>query len=87
MIWHVHRGSGGSITSAHQQIQPGYAEEAADDQTSAELQTFLQGGHPDLSDPDNLEKALKAVLFASASMAGKTVAQARAAFTTAWRAL
>lgn len=41
----------------------------------------------DLSDADNLERALKAVLLAAAAMSGKTAAQARASFTTAWRAL
>jgi hypothetical protein len=85
-IWYVHRRNG-AISSAHADLQPDYAEEALDDQTSTELQTFLQAGRPDLSDPDNLEKTLKAILLAAAAMSGKTVAQARAAFTTAWRAL
>lgn len=41
----------------------------------------------DLSDADTLEKALKAVLYAAGGMAGKTPAQTRAAFKTAWQAL
>jgi hypothetical protein len=82
----VHRRNG-AIASAHQQIQPGYAEEELDDQTSAELQTYIQAGQPDLSDADTLAKAMKAVLLAAAAMSCKTVAQARAAFTSAWRAL
>lgn len=41
----------------------------------------------DMSDPDNLEKTMKAVLLAAATMSGKTVAQARSAFTAAWRSL
>jgi hypothetical protein len=86
VIRYVHQ-SGGAIASAHHQIQPDYAEEASDDQASTELQTFLQAGRLDLSDADNLEKTLKAILLAAASMSGKTVAQARAAFRTAWQAL
>lgn len=42
---------------------------------------------PDLSDSDNLEKALKAILLVAAAWNGKTPAQARAAFKTAWDAL
>jgi hypothetical protein len=87
MIWYVHRRANDSIASAHAEIQPGYAEEALDDQTSAELQAYLQGGRPDLSDAETLEKALKAVLYAAGGMAGKTPAQTRAAFKTAWQAL
>jgi hypothetical protein len=88
-IWYVHRRANNSISSAHQQIQPGYAEEALDDTTSADLQAYLQGAttKPDLSDPETLDKALKAVLFAAGGMAGKTPAQSRAAFKTAWEAL
>lgn len=41
----------------------------------------------DLSNPDTLGKALKAILLAAGAMSGKTVAQTRAAFTTAWKAL
>lgn len=41
----------------------------------------------DLSNADNLEKALKAVLLAAAGMTGKTPAQAKSAFLTAWQAL
>lgn len=41
----------------------------------------------DLSDADNLDKALKAILYAAGGMAGKTPAQTRAAFKTAWQAL
>lgn len=42
---------------------------------------------PDLSDPDNLEKVVRAVLLAAAAMSGRTPAQARAAFKAAWDAL
>lgn len=41
----------------------------------------------DLSDVDNLEKAIKAAVLAAAIMSGKTVAEARAAFRQAWNAL
>lgn len=41
----------------------------------------------DLSNADTLEKAVKAVLLAAGAMAGKTVAQTRAAFSAAWQAL
>lgn len=42
---------------------------------------------PDLSDPDNVEKGLRAVLLAAATMSGRTPAQARAAFKAAWDSL
>jgi hypothetical protein len=88
MIWYVHRRPAGGISSAHSEIQPGYAEEPLDDQVSQELIAFLQGPPPiDISDADTLEKALKAVLYAAGGMAGKTPAQTRAAFKTAWQAL
>jgi hypothetical protein len=41
----------------------------------------------DLSEADNLDKVLKAILYAAGGMAGKTPAQTRAAFKTAWQAL
>jgi hypothetical protein len=41
----------------------------------------------DLSEAENLEKVLKAILYAAGGMAGKTPAQTRAAFKTAWQAL
>ena len=41
----------------------------------------------DLSDAETLEKAMKAILYAAGGMAGKTPAQSRAAFKTAWQAL
>jgi hypothetical protein len=41
----------------------------------------------DLSNSDNVEKALKAVLGAAALMSGKTGAQAKAAFKQAWDSL
>jgi hypothetical protein len=41
----------------------------------------------DPSNADHLEKALKAILYASGGMAGKTPAQSRSAFKTAWEAL
>jgi len=40
-VWYVHRRGDGSIASAYQDAQPGYAEEALDTDTSAELRTFL----------------------------------------------
>lgn len=40
-IWYVHRRTGGSIASAHGEIQPGYAEEALDDANNAEVQAFF----------------------------------------------
>lgn len=85
-IWFVHRRDG-SIASAHQEMQPDYAEEALDDQTSIELQAYFQGSRPDLSDADALEKVLKAILLAAGQMAGKTVPQTKAAFKNAWQAL
>lgn len=39
-VWHVHR-TNGAIVWAGQYAQPGYADEALDDQTSTELQAFL----------------------------------------------
>ncbi len=85
-VWFVARRNG-AIASAHSQIQPGYAEEALDDQASTELQAYCQGGRPDLSDADNLDKVLKAILLAAGGMAGETPVQARAAFKAAWQAL
>jgi hypothetical protein len=41
----------------------------------------------DYSSADNIDKTLKAILYAASIMAGKTPAQARAAFKTAWDAL
>jgi hypothetical protein len=41
----------------------------------------------DLSEADNLDKVLKAILYAAGGMAGKTPAQTRAAFKAAWQAL
>lgn len=42
---------------------------------------------PDQADSSNLDKALKAILLASGTMAGKTPAQIKAAFAAAWNAL
>ena len=41
----------------------------------------------DYSNADNIEKSMKAILLAAANMAGKTPAQAKAAFKEAWDAL
>lgn len=41
----------------------------------------------DLSDADNLEKTLKAILLAAGTMAGKTPTQIKAAFKTVWQSL
>jgi hypothetical protein len=41
----------------------------------------------DYSSADNIDKTLRAILYAASIMAGKTPAQARAAFKTAWDAL
>lgn len=71
------------------------------DQSNADCQAYLQwraaGNTPlpadpppapiDFSDTDNLEKALKCVLLVAARWAGKTPAQAKAAFKTDWDAL
>lgn len=87
MIWHIHRHAG-AIVSAHQEKQPGYADEALDDSTSNELQTFLQAaGAADQSIADNLGKALEAILYAAGGMAGKSPAESRQAYRTAWQAL
>ena len=46
MIWYVHRVDG-AITSAHEWVQPGYAEEALDDAVAADLIAFLEPAeHP-----------------------------------------
>lgn len=42
---------------------------------------------PDLSDPDNHEKALKALALVVAQWNGKTVPQLKAAFKQAWDSL
>lgn len=49
MIWFVHRRQDNSIASAHEEIQPGYAEEALDDQTDAEMIAYqaLVTGEPE----------------------------------------
>lgn len=88
-IWYVHRTSGGAIQSAHQTIQPGYAEEALDSASSNELQVYLAAAEavPDLSNSDNLAKTLKAILLAAGALSGKTPAQCKAAFQAAWNAL
>lgn len=39
--WYVHRRADGSIASAHEEPQPGYAEEALDDAASPELRALL----------------------------------------------
>jgi len=39
--WYVHRRSDGSVASAHQEVRPGYAEEALD-QSSADLAPLLR---------------------------------------------
>lgn len=36
-VWYVHRRQDGSIQSAHEEPQPGYAEEWLDDATNAEI--------------------------------------------------
>lgn len=41
MIWYVHRGAGNAIVWAGQYQQAGYATEALDDASNAEIQTFL----------------------------------------------
>lgn len=41
----------------------------------------------DCADADTLEKTIKATLLACAAMSGRTPAQARAAFRTAWQSL
>jgi hypothetical protein len=84
MIWHVQRRNG-SIVATYSEPKQGL--EALDDQTSPELQAYFNGARVDLSDPNNLEKALKAVLYAAGGMAGKTPADSRQAFRTAWQAL
>lgn len=40
---------------------------------------------PDLSDIDNIEKTLKAILLTTGRWQGKTVAQIKADFKTAWQ--
>ncbi len=39
-IWYVRRNAGGSIASAHEDMQPGEAEEALDDATNVEIQAY-----------------------------------------------
>lgn len=87
MKWWVHRRADNSIAATYSEIKLGLAEEELDDTTSVELQAYFAAGRPDLSDAETLEKALKAVLYAAGGMAGKTPAQSRAAFKTAWQAL
>lgn len=57
------------------------------DGTTFAALTFVPPPAVDLSDADALEKALKAILYAAGGMAGKTPAQTRSAFKTAWQAL
>lgn len=39
-VWYVHRRDDNSIGSAHEEMQPGYAEEALDDATNPEIQAY-----------------------------------------------
>ena len=88
-IWYVHRNGGNAIVSANTVMQPGYATEALDDASNAEIQAYLitATAVQDPSSADNLQKGLKAVLLASAVLSGKATAQAKAAFAAAWNAL
>ena len=60
MIWYVRRRDDDSISSAHQEMQPGYAEEALDDQTDADLIAFLAAARtlPRRARHEALEEAL-----------------------------
>lgn len=58
--------------------------------TDAEFAALLAASQPpppDLSDPDNHSKAIKALALVMASWNGKTVPQLKAAFRTAWNSL
>lgn len=57
---------------------------------AAEFAALLEATKPppiDLSDPDNHEKAIKALGLVMAQWSGKTIPQLKAAFKTAWDSL
>ena len=54
--------------------------------TQAEIDAW-RAAQPDQSNLDVIAKRDKAILLAAASMAGRTTAQAKAAFKAAWDAL
>lgn len=89
MIVFVHR-TNGTIDCVSSVILTGYAEEAIDT-TAPDAAAYLSAAFAamtvDLTTMDNQTKALKAVMLVMANWNGKTVPQARQAFTTAWNSL
>ena len=85
MAW-VQRKAGG-IVGVYRNRQDGYAEEELADDHSEVLAFLPPPPEIDQSNLDNIAKCDKAILLAAATMAGRTPAQARAAFKAAWDAL
>ena len=50
-VWYVHRRDDGEIASAHEELQPGYAEEGLDDATNPEIVAYRKkvAGTPRIS--------------------------------------
>lgn len=77
----------GVIVCAFGLPQPGIAEEMLPDD-HPEVVAFLAPKPPiDFSNTDNLEKGLKALGLVMAAWNGKTTAQLKSAFKTAWDSL
>lgn len=64
-----------------------FEEKTVTQEEFAALINALKPPPVDLSDPDNHEKAIKALGLVVAQWSGKTIPQLKAAFKTAWDAL
>lgn len=76
MTWYVHRRQDGSIASAHQEMQPGYAEEALKDD-DAELAAILNPPPP----PKPRDLAAEFDQFKAGLKSAKSIADINAAAT------
>lgn len=87
MIVFVHR-ENGVITCLSSAAITGYAEETLDSTTAEVAAFFLPlSVPPDMSNIDNLPKAIRAIGLMIANFTGKTPAQVKAAFLTAYNSL